>query len=503
MPIEVARVAEVSRRTVASLAVCLFALCAASGSTAATSRPLATAVFDPFAFTSAQAPVEFARVKQAGATYVRLLLDWNTVAPNTPQKPDGFNAANPADPQYSWSAFDDQVQRAVAAGLQPIVDINGAPAWAQGIGEGPFGTVKPDPTEFGLFARAAAARFSGTFNGLPRVRFWQAWNEPNISLFLTPQFENRQPSSPQWYRRMVNSFADGVYAAHSDNYVIAGGTAPFRDITPSVLALDPDWGPLSFMRRLLCLSPSLKPTCSDPIRFDIWGTDPYTSGGPTHHAVLANDVSVGDLPEMRRVLDAGVESHHVISTRPIQFWVLEFSWDTNAPDPEGVPMPLAKRWVAEVLYRMSLSGVNLVTWFLLRDQPGETSFYQSGLYFQNGPDLGKDRPKPIVQAFRFPFVAFPSRGGVLVWGRTPAGRPGTVLVEQSFKGGWRRLGVVKTDRYGILSRRFAGPPRGFVRARVLGSPGVAAVPFSLKHVPDRFFNPFGQPTLLEPKPGGK
>jgi hypothetical protein len=490
----------VSLGRVACPIVCLLALVVADASAAAPSGPFATAVVDPETFVGQRAPAAFRRVHEAGATYARLALHWSNVAPSSKTKPEGFNAANPLDPHYRWGRFDRQVKAAVAAGLQPIVSVSDAPLWAEPPDASSPGGVKPDPMEYRLFARAAAGRYNGRHAGLPRVRFWQAWNEPNLSLFLIPQFENGKPFAPQWYRRMVNAFADGVYGARGDNVVIAGGTAPFRDSSQSVVAVDDDWGPLSFMRELLCLSPSLKPTCSDPIRFDVWGHDPYTSGGPTHHAVLPNDVSLGDLPEMRRVLNAGIRTGHVISRAPVQFWVLEFSWDTKPADPKGVPMPLATRWVAEALYRMWLNGVSVVTWFTLRDQPPAKSFYQSGLYFNRGVDLRNDKPKPTLQAFRFPFVAFPSRGRVLVWGRTPAGKPATVSVEQRFAGsGWRRLGLMRTNAYGIFQQRLAGSSKGYVRARIVGPHPASAVPFSLARVPDRFFNPFGQATLLEPK----
>jgi hypothetical protein len=209
-------------------------------------------------------------------------------------------------------------------------------------------------------------------------------------------------------------------------------------------------------------------------------------------------MSLGDLPEMRRLLMASVRAGHVGTRATPRFWVTEFGWDTKPPDPRGVPISLHTRWVAEALFRMWKAGVSLVTWVQLRDDPLTTSFYQGGLYFR-GSTIERDRPKPALRAFRFPFVAFPQRGGVSVWGRTPAGQPGRVLVEQSFRGRWRRLGVLRTNRYGIFERRFRfSATTGSMRARKLGTTH-KAVPFSLKHVPDRFFNPFGQPTLLEPK----
>jgi hypothetical protein len=291
---------------------------------------------------------------------------------------------------------------------------------------------------------------------------------------------------------MVNAFADAVHSIHRDNVVVAGGLAPFFDNSAEVTRQNEDWGPLTFMRSLLCISKNLKPTCADRVRFDVWSTHPYTSGGPTHHAVKPDDVSLGDLPEMRAVLDAAIRAHHIVSAHHPQFWVTEFSWDSKPPDPAGVPTKLLKRWVPQALYQMWRNGVSLVTWFSLRDESPTVSPYQSGLFYAGG------RAKPYLRGFRFPLVAFPRRGGIYVWGRTPAGAPGRVVVERLAPGGtWKRLGNLTTNRFGIFERTFRAQSTGWVRAR-LGSTD-ATLPFSLTPVPDQFFNPFGLLNLLEPK----
>ncbi len=125
------------------------------------------------------------------------------------------------------------------------------------------------------------------------------------------------------------------------------------------------------MRELLCMSAGdhPHPTCAKTIHFDIWAHHPYTSGGPTHKALNPDDVSIGDLPEMKRLLDAAVKAGHVVSRQRIRFWVTEFSWDSQPGDPKGVPAGLHARWVSEGLYRMWQSGVSLVIWFNLRDDP--------------------------------------------------------------------------------------------------------------------------------------
>src|SRR6185503_3486207 len=122
-----------------------------------------------------------------GMTAIRLDARWSHIAPAGSARPAGFDASNPADGAYRWQVLDEQVKRAVAHGLDPIVGFDSAPSWAEGRGSGPGGTVRPDPRELGRFAHAAAERYSGHFAGLPRVRYWQAWNEPNLILFLNPQ----------------------------------------------------------------------------------------------------------------------------------------------------------------------------------------------------------------------------------------------------------------------------------------------------------------------------
>jgi hypothetical protein len=467
----------------------LAALLVAAASSAGTPR-FETALMPAAALTSGELTPH--QTALTGATKVRLTVFWRQVAPS--REPDSWDPRDPADAAYRWSAVDAQVQRAVASGLDPILSIVLAPQWATAPGGGNYtaGTYRPSPSDYGRFALAAARRYSGTFEDLPRVRYWQVWNEPNLNLDLNPQLVDGKPVSPDLYRGMVNAFADAVHSIHRDNFVVAGGLAPFFDNSAEVTRQNPDWGPLTFMRSFLCVGKDLKPTCSTSVRFDVWATHPYTSGGPTHHANKPDDVSLGDLPEMRAVLDAAIRTHHIVSAHRPQFWVTEFSWDSKPPDPQGVPTNLLKRWVPQALYEMWQSGVSLVTWFSLHDESPTVSPYQSALFYAGG------RAKPYLRGFRFPLVAFPSKGGIYVWGRTPSGKAGRVIVERQAPGGrWKRLGNLSTNRFGLFERTFRAQPTGWVRAR-LGSLD-ATLPFSLASVPDQFFNPFGLPTLLEPK----
>lgn len=478
------------------MAIVLLAAAACSGSMAARPRPLSTAVyFDAPAQPGVSPKLAAARVARAGATFERLTVYWARVAPD--KRPQNWNPANPADKAYRWGDVDALVRAASARHLQVIVTVMAAPQWAQTGQTRPFpNSYLPDPAEFGKFATAISKRYSGSFRGFPRVRFWQAWNEPNLSLYLVPQLQDGKPVAPAWYRRMLNAFARSVRRVHRDNVVVAGGLAPFRDLTPYVLEQDRDWGPLKFARELLCMSESLKSTCSAKVSLDIWSQHPYTSGGPMHKADMPNDVSLGDLPEVVRLVRAAQKAGHLSTGGNVRFWVTEFSWDSSPPDPKGVPMSLLSRWTAEALYRMWSDGIELVTWLMLRDDPVNTGYLQSGLWFR-GNTVAQDREKPMLEAFRFPVVAFANGKHIRVWGRTPGGRRGSVMLQQSFAGGWRNVGLVRSDRNGIFQKRYDGSASGSVRAR-LAAGGERSIPFSLTRVPDQPFNPFGSTTLLPP-----
>jgi hypothetical protein len=426
-------------------------------------RPgFATAVGDPSLLWSPDPRRGLQRVRSAGARSVRLILSWSRIAPAGPRRPARFDAANPSDPHYRWKDADRMIRLIVRQGLEPIVCILDAPQWAEDERvAGPPGTRRPDPDALGLFARALATRYSGGFARLPRVRYWQIWNEPNYATFLTPQGINGKAVSPAWYRRMLNEAAAGIRAAQPDAIVVGGSLAPTgsRPVTDSV-------APLQFVRQLLCVSGGRRPraTCTHRAAFDVWSQHPYTSGGPGLHAGSDN-VWVADLPRVRRLLVAAAALGHVTSPQPPRLWVTEFGWDSKPPDPAAVPQRLLARWVSEALYRMWRSGVSLVTWYQLRDGP----LGQGGLYFDDGTRYRLNRPKLALAAFRFPFVAYRSRGRVFVWGRAPHSFDGEVLVEQRLgRGPWQLVDVARSDDSGVFTGRLRAPARASLRARVRG-----------------------------------
>lgn len=429
---------------------------------------LDTGVFDPLTFLRPDAAEGLKHTRDAGARFARLSVTWRAIAATRPADP-----ANHTDPAYRWDGLDLMVQQTLAAGLTPIFSIEDSPSWAQKSNCGT--SCDPSADAFADFGAAAATRYNGCpIVGInecqPAVRYWEAWNEPNIFVHLNPQYRNGKPASPGIYRSLLNKFTPAVKNVNSDNVVIGGTLHPFGRDRKSV-------APLRFMRSLLCMSadPKPRPTCSAHAKFDIWGTNPYTQGGPTHKASTVDGVSLGDLPKMRTLLRAAERYHHIDSpAHPVRFWVTEFSWDSRPPDPGGVPASLHARWVSEAMYRAWLSGVSNFIWFLIRDEArsagqSHRATYGSGLFLRGGSGVGSDSPKPAFRAFRFPFVAYTTRHGLRVWGRTPDSSGGTVRLQRKKDGTWRNLRSAGASSHGVFSKAFrTGVRSGSLRATFNG-----------------------------------
>ncbi len=470
----------------AALAACVLA--SAAQPTAAQANPLATGISG----INEDSPLAFQRVREAGATYARIAFEWSEVAPRS--QPGSWQPDNHADPNYDWERVDRGVTSAVAAGLVPVAMIEEAPLWAQRCHTTLGNNCDVDPAALAAFATAAARRYSGQTPGLPRVSYWQGLNEPNLSIYFNPQFDGDRPVSPDLYRTLANVFYGTIKAVDPSNVVILGGLGPIAVPTFTI-------GPMRFTRLLLCMRGHgqprpMKGDCGGGVHFDIFDIHPYTTGAPSHTGGI-NDVQLGDLEKLRVLLDAADRAGRIKGMfKRTPLWIGELSWDTNPPDPGGLEMKIATRWVAEALYRAWKSRIGVFFWFSLRDRMSQphlpfSETLQAGLYFR-GPTLEQDQPKDILYAFRFPFVSYPGPNGLFFWGRTPTSQRGKVKIQVWQRGKWRRRLVTRADENGIFTgvirSRYGRNLRGLVRAVYRGT---ASVPFSMRPVKDFPQSPFG------------
>jgi hypothetical protein len=469
------------------------ALTATPGKSQAAARPFETGISGIGDYN----PLLFQRTYDAGARFIRLMADWEMIAPKS--QPATWSPSDPADPHYNWSYLDTGIVEAVQAGLNPVILVDGAPEWAQRC-QSPPGLqgakiCDPDPAQLGAFASAAARRYSGSFGGLPRVQYWQGMNEPNLTLFFFPQFDTAGKAlSPGLYRNLINSFYAAVKAVDPSNLVIAAGLGPAEVKGYNV-------GPMRFTRELLCMKGTKNPKpikgkCPGGVHFDIFDIHPYSSGGPTHEG-RANDVQIGDLPKLQTLLQAADKAKRIRGAfKHTALWITEFGWDSNPPDPGGLPMSTLTQWTAESLHLAWEAGVTHFFWYTLRDEPFSPNLsdrvtVQSGLYLR-GESIAADQPKEVLVSFQFPFVAFAGKDGLELWGRTPSSRGGKVGIQALQGGKWRSLGRVKAGSNGVfnalLKSSYGAGKRGKVRA-VYGA--ATSVPFPMKRVGDFRHPPFG------------
>jgi hypothetical protein len=414
--------------------------------------------------TPAQRQASLGALSASAAAVVRIAVGWSSIAPAGTQKPAGFNASDPADPHYRWSSLDDQVRYVAQHHRQIVIFFTGAPRWAEGPGLPSSmspGTWNPNPHELAAFAHAVASRYSGEYPdpvhagaGLPRVRYWEPWNEPNIP----GQYSS--PNRVRTYRALLNAAYPAIKSVHPDNRVALGGLAPVS-VAPGA---NP---PLSFAAALLCLHRAgggYRPNrrCPERVHFDALAIHPYSfAATPTKHAYKPGDVLVADMGKVAALVHAANRWHTALPASGHGIWVTEFAWFTRPPNVSlGDPQPVAARYVSYAMYEMWRAGSSMVIWLSMLDTP---SFSGAGLYTR------LVHPKLTLRAFSFPVIASVKGKHGYVWGRAPVN--GSVRVRIQRKGRrWRTLTSVRTGSDGVFTAHIRAHGNGSYRAQVIGGP---------------------------------
>jgi len=368
-------------RAVAGLAAFLATLAVGVGS--ASAQPIKTGFADELYRSSNREARTgaFEDSKRAGASIARIPVFWRQTAPTRPLTP-----TNPNDPAYNWGTLDAAVDEAKANGLEPLLTVSAAPDWAEGrnrpvFEKSPAGTWKPDADALGDFAQALATRFRD------RVRHYEVWNEPNLSVFLTPQYKRKRLVGSDIFRRMLNAFFEGAHRVQPKAKVISGGTAPYGSTRGRMRTR-----PLVFLRDLLCVKRSLEPKkCGSKAKLDALAHHPTnTSGGPRVSAIHPDDASTPDVKNVIKVLRAAEKHRRLATGGRHQLWLTEFWWETNPPDKcTGVSQKRQAKWISQALRLFKRQGASVAVNYLVRDHPyraadcGRES-YQTGVLFANG-----------------------------------------------------------------------------------------------------------------------
>jgi Glycosyl hydrolase catalytic core len=376
-------------RTRIVLSLVLTCLVAALSAQAATASPsILKGLYDETQTLYGNPDRTFPLLQQLNTKAIRMNLYWGGEFGVASRRP--ANPTNPNDPAYDWGLYDRAVHYASQYGMQVVFSIYGTPGWANR-----FRGIRYAPLNFRdlqNFAYAAARRYNGNFvgddgRGLPRVRYWLAWNEPNNPAFLLPQYTTRGGRavivSAQNYAKICNAVVTGVKLTLSRVVKVGCGvTAPRGNNNPNTTR--PSVSPLPFLRALK--------TYGMTRRFDAYAHHPYYGNRretPAAKPTTKNAVILGNIGDLDR------EVRRLFGTK--RLWITEYGYQTA---PERVPnfrvtnaeqaRYMGQAWAIAKRH----PRIDMFLWFMLRDDRNLSLGWQSGLMTAGGAR------KPAFNTFR-------------------------------------------------------------------------------------------------------
>jgi Glycosyl hydrolase catalytic core len=366
-----------------ALLVAAVALCCASAATAAPG--LKGGITDSGAAYYHEPADLYPVLEELGVGVLRVHLNWGGRLGVARRRP--VEGTDPDDKAYDWRMYDRIVLQAERYGVEVLFTVFGTPPWANG--GAPPTRAPRNADRLREFSYAAASRYSGTFvrgdgTVLPRVRYWTAWNEPNLQIGLVPQWRR---SGRGWaiqsavdYAGICNAVVEGVRTTMLRGSKIACGvTAARGNNNPN--GSKPSVSPLAFLRAM---------KKAGARGFDAYAHHPYygaPSETPATPSPGKGGVTLGNI-------DALVSELTRLYGRK-RIWLTEYGYQTNPPDNTfGVPWETQARYVRESFaIARAHPRIDLLLWFLLRDEP-DPARWQSGLISATG------ERKPAFDAFR-------------------------------------------------------------------------------------------------------
>ncbi len=326
---------------------------------AATRMPIG--FFDDSSFRFSAAREEnLTAAASTGASVVHTTANWAQIAATKPANPSNGN-----DPAYALGDLDELVFQSGLHGLRVMIDITGTPKWANG-NKSP-NNMPTRLSDLTTFSKMLATRYNGR-SGYGIVGLWAVWNEPNIQLFLTPQFVGKRIVGPANYAKLLKAAYAGIKAGNPLAKVAAGETSargrdkPLPGVSGSV-------APGTFARLLGQVK---------GVRFDAWAHHPYPTSAnlPPLQKVRYPNVTLSTLPSFEKTLKSAFH-------RTVPIWITEYGHETKPGEPHGVSTATQAAYAKQALTVAKADpNVQMFIWFVFRDSPGNP--WQSGLELPSG-----------------------------------------------------------------------------------------------------------------------
>ncbi len=389
--------------------------------------------------------------REAGADVARVQIVWGYVAPATASavQPAGFDPGDPDDPGYNWAPVDQTLTALRSNGIEPIISVTGfGPLWGSRVPARGNPRYKPDPVKFAAFASAVAQRYGAM------ARQYTVWNEPNLPLWLQPQFEcaggHCTPASPAIYRSLFHSAAAAIRRADPGARIYAGALAPRGFRSQSTNA---NMHPLTFLRALGCVDRKLRRErrtsyCRRSFKaIDADGIAYHPHGilrAPEVRSPDSDDAALADTARLLKTIDAIQHQRGLRRSgsfkRRFDLYYTEWGYQTRPPDPIlGVSLKAQAVWLQRGAYlAWRQPRVRMLIQYLWRDDPIRVGVSGSARYagWQSGLTFADGRSKPARASFPHPFWVDLPRGRQIatVWGQVRPGGSTLVRVQRRERG---------------------------------------------------------------------
>jgi hypothetical protein len=331
----------------------------------------------------------FATLKSLNVQVIRVNLYWGGTKWAVANKSRPADPTDPGDQQYDWTIYDRLVRYATQFQIKVMFSIVYTPAWANG---GKARTVPPtNYNDLVNFSYAAAERYSGLWTAppwqqdpsnpttklpLPKVNLWTAWNEPNNPVFLTPQYKRVgktwRVESAFNYAKICNAVYNGVHSRDlgplPDEHVACGVTDPKGNDAPATSR--PSVDPLTFLTAAHKYGMKT---------FDVYAHNPYADIGASESPTYVPKGKTKRRIQMGNIntLLALVKKYY----GPKHLWITEYAYQTNPPNKHfGVTYAKQAQYLTQS-YGIARKNprIDIMLWFLVRDNPVGGTGWQSGL----------------------------------------------------------------------------------------------------------------------------
>jgi hypothetical protein len=339
----------------------------AAGARAATQMPIG--FFDDPSFRwSPDRQQNLVDAAAEGASVVHTTATWASIAPTRPA-----NATNGDDPAYRLDDLDELVGNATKDGIRVMINITGTPKWANG--NATPNHMPKHLADLQAFARMLATRYNGR-TGHGAVSLYSVWNEPNLGLFLEPQFSGKKIVGPANYAKLYKAAYAGIKAGNPLARVAIGETSargrdkPLKGVSDSI-------APGTFAQLLAKVK---------GLKFDAWAHHPYPTAPnlPPMQRVKFPNVTLSTLPTFEKDLKKWFH-------RTVPVWITEYGHETKPGEPRGVSNAVQAKYARQALtIARKDPNVQMFIWFTFRDSAGNP--WQSGLMAPSGAEKAAYTP---------------------------------------------------------------------------------------------------------------